>query len=142
MYYAVMGVGSALCAFAVVLLPRDFTFAARWMVFAAVAFTGTLLFTVLPVFPAVLVGLVLCGVGIGPTLVTLFSIAAEVAPVGRVTTVMAMMTTGVVVGQALISAIVGSLIDAYGTSAGFLATSSACAALFALSWPQYVPSSD
>ena len=133
MYYAVMGVGSALCAFAVVLLPRGFTFAARWMVFAAVAFTGTLVFTVLPVFPAVLVGLVLCGVGIGPALVTLFSIAAEVAPVGRVTTVMAMMTTGIVVGQALISALVGSLIDAFGTGAGFLATTSACAALFALS---------
>lgn len=133
MYYAVMGIGSALCAFAVVLLPRGFSFAARWMVFSAVAFIGTLVFTVFPVFPAVLVGLVLCGIGIGPTLVTLFSIAAEVAPIGRVTTVMAMMTTGIVVGQALISAVVGSLIDSHGTGAGFLVTSSACALLFVLS---------
>lgn len=118
-FYGIMGVGSAVCALGVVLLPERFSFVARWLVFASLAFAGSVLLLFADGIGLLIPALVIMGMGIGPSLVTLYSIASEVAPFGRTTTVMAMMSTGVVVGQSGASAITGAVVDAVGFRPGF-----------------------
>ena len=74
------------------------------------------------------------GTGIGPALVTLYSIAAEVAPTGRTTAVMSMMATAVTVGQAAASAVVGNLVDGSGFRVGYVAVAVATGGLLALAF--------
>jgi hypothetical protein len=61
--------------------------------------------------------LALLGIGIGPTLVTLYSLGAARSPLGRSATVMTMLGSGVVVGQAAAAAITGELAESAGTGA-------------------------
>ena len=124
-----MGVSSAACALGVVLLPERFTFSARWLVFAALAVAGGILYVLAGGIGAIVPALLVMGAGIGPSLVTLYSIASEVAPLGRTTTVMAMMSTGVVVGQSASAALTGVVVDVTGYRQGF---GVACAALVLL----------
>lgn len=128
-YYGIMGVSSAACALGVVLLPERFTFSARWLVFAALAVAGGILYVLAGGIGAIVPALLVMGAGIGPSLVTLYSIASEVAPLGRTTTVMAMMSTGVVVGQSASAALTGVVVDVTGYRQGF---GVACAALVLL----------
>ena len=118
-YYGIMGVGSAVLALSVVLLPERFTFTARWIVFGGISLTGSLIMHTVSRPIDVVLPLVIMGCGIGPALVTLYSIASEVAPYGRTTTVMAMMSTGVVVGQSGSSALTGVIIDRFSYFEGF-----------------------
>lgn len=118
-FYGIMGVGSAVCALGVVLLPERFALTARWLVFAGVALAGAVMFVLTRDIGLLVPALLVMGAGIGPSLVTLYSIASEVAPYGRTTTVMAMMSTGVVVGQSAASALTGAVVDAAGYREGF-----------------------
>lgn len=142
LYYGIMGVSSALCAFSVVALPDRVALTTRWLAAGSITLAGavvlnTVLLPVavtlpLPALPTVVVALLVMGTGIGPALVTLYSIAAQVAPHGRTTTVMAMMATAVTVGQASASAIVGNLADARGYGMGYVAVGIAATALVVL----------
>lgn len=116
--YGVMGVGSAICALSVVLLPEAFRLRARWLVFATLMLVGCLLYTQGETLTFFVVALLIMGAGVGPSLVTLFAIASEQSPAGRLTTVMAMMSTGVVVGQSASSALSGTLLDGAGLAVG------------------------
>ncbi len=118
-YYGIMGVGSAILALSVVLLPERFTFTARWLVFGSLALAGSIVMHFVSAPLDVVLPLVIMGCGIGPALVTLYSIASDVAPFGRTTTVMAMMSTGVVVGQSGSSALTGVIIDRFSYYEGF-----------------------
>lgn len=118
-YYGIMGVGSAILALSVVLLPERFTFTARWLVFGSLALAGSIVMHFVSAPLDVVLPLVIMGCGIGPALVTLYSIASDVAPFGRTTTVMAMMSTGVVVGQSGSSALTGAIIDRFSYFEGF-----------------------
>jgi MFS family permease len=135
-FYGIMGVGSALCALGVVLLPERFTFVARWLVFSGLAVAGSLLLIPAEGLGLVVPSLLIMGCGIGPCLVTLYSIASEVAPLGRTTTVMAMMSTGVVVGQSASSAATGAIVDLAGYREGFFVAIAALALLLVLSLVQ------
>lgn len=129
-YYGALGIGSAVCALAVVLLPERFGLSARWIVFAGIMAAGAALSAVQATnIPVLVVALVFMGCGVGPALVTLYSIASDVAPFGRTTTVMASMSTGIVVGQAGASAITGAVIEATGYGSGFALTTGATLAL-------------
>ena len=130
--YGVMGVGSAVCALSVVLLPEAFRLRMRWLVFAALAFAGCLLYTQAETLTVFVIALLIMGAGIGPSLVTLFAIASDQAPVGRLTTVMAMMSTGVVVGQSAASALSGAVLDGVGLAAGLWGPALSGALLVAL----------
>lgn len=116
--YGVMGVGSAVCALSVVLLPEAFQLRARWLVFSTLSLAGCLLYTQAETLTVFVIALLIMGAGIGPSLVTLFAIASDQSPVGRLTTVMAMMSTGVVVGQSAASALSGTVLDSVGLAAG------------------------
>lgn len=137
--YGAMGVGSAVFALGVALFPARFTLRARWLSSAAVLFAGSVLFAALSgAVGTVLIALLVAGIGVGPTLVTLYSLAAVRSPAGRSATVMTLLGAGIVVGQAAASATVGAVASA--VSAGFAAWTPAIAALLVLAaacanWP-------
>ncbi|MYM20610.1 MFS transporter [Brevibacterium sp. 5221] len=132
LYYGIMGIGSAICALGTAWLPRAFGLGARWAAFSLLVLAGSALLHAVPGLPGTVVAMIVMGCGVGPTLVTLFSIASAVAPLGRTTTVMAMMSSALVVGQALSSALTGAVIDAAGFAAGYWAVSGAALVLVAL----------
>lgn len=125
--YGAMGIGSAALALGVALFPARFSLSARWLTFAAVLVASAL---ALPLVDSV-TGMALCllviGVGIGPTLVTQYSLAAAFSPRGRSATVMTMLGSGVVVGQSAASAVTGIVADTLGASVALLAPAVAAA---------------
>ncbi|PKI92753.1 MFS transporter [Actinomycetales bacterium SN12] len=113
--YGVMGVGSAVLALAVAWLPPRFTLHARWMVFAAILVAGSALFATAESVPAMIIALALVGIGVGPTIVTQYSLGAARSPRGRSATVMTMLGSGIVVGQAAAAAGTGAIAESAGT---------------------------
>jgi uncharacterized protein (TIGR03382 family) len=65
-------------------------------------------------------------------LVTLFSLGAEAAPPGRATTVLTALQSTLVVGQAVVTALGGVLVDASGSAAGFGVAAALVAVLLVL----------
>ncbi len=119
--YGAMGVGSATLALMVGRFPTGFSLRARWTVFAAVLLAGVIGFGVSAAVWSITVSLLVAGIGLGPILVTAFSLAALRSPHGWSATVMTILGSAVVVGQASSSAITGWLADSAGTSTSVLA---------------------
>lgn len=119
--YGAMGIGSAALALGVALFPARFTLTARWLVFGSILFAGSL---TLPLAQDV-IGMALCllliGIGIGPTLVTQYSLAARHSPRGRSATVMTMLGSGVVVGQSAGAAVTGLVAETGGAAVALIA---------------------
>ncbi|MFT4260428.1 MFS transporter [Microbacterium sp.] len=118
--YGVMGVGSAALALGVAWLPPRFSMRARWLVFASVLFAGTLLLPFVDTPAMMMLALGIMGIGIGPTLVTQYSLGAARSPLGRSATVMTMLGSGTVVGQSLGAAVGGWVSEQAGTSTALL----------------------
>lgn len=118
--YGVMGIGSASLALGVALFPSSFSLRARWLVFALTMLAGALL---LPLASSVLgmcLVLLVIGCGIGPTMVTQYSLGAVRSPIGRSATVMTILGSAVIVGQSTASAVTGGLADRFGTDAALV----------------------
>lgn len=118
--YGVMGIGSAIFAIAVAFFPTRFVLKARWIVFALLILTGTIVLQGADEVGRVMLSLAIAGIGIGPMLVTLYSLGALRSPVGRSATVMSMLGTGLMVGQATAAAVTGMLTEDYGTQTAFV----------------------
>lgn len=122
--YGVMGVGSAASALAMMLLPAGFSLTRRWLTAAgvllagaaAMAYAGGAAHSVSLMALALLVA----GVGIGPSLVTLFSLGAARSPRGRSATVMTTLGAAIILGQSLAAAGVGRLAESVGPGAALL----------------------
>ncbi|MGO3067312.1 MAG: MFS transporter, partial [Brevibacterium linens] len=114
--YGVMGIGSAVLAISVALFPSAFALWARLLCFAPVLVTGSVVLASTESMPVIVMALLLMGSGIGPSLVTLFSLAAERAPLGRSATVMSMAGSAIIVGQSVSSAVNGILAEDLGTA--------------------------
>ncbi|UOQ56170.1 MFS transporter [Leucobacter allii] len=118
--YGVMGVGSAIFAIGVAILPPRFTLRARWPVFALLIVSGAVLLQTADDLPRMLLSLALMGIGIGPLLVTLYSFGAHRSPEGRSATVMSMLGSALMVGQSAAAAITGAVAEQAGTRAALL----------------------
>ena len=118
--YGVMGIGSAILALGVAWLPARFTVHARWLVFGGILLAGSVLVATASSIGMMTLALALLGVGVGPTLVTLYSLGAARSPLGRSATVMTMLGSAVVVGQAAAAAITGGLAESVGTAPALL----------------------
>lgn len=118
--YGVMGVGSAVLALGVAWLPARFTLHARWIVFAGILVAGSVLFATSTTVTSMIVALALVGIGVGPTIVTQYSLGAARSPLGRSATVMTMLGSGVVVGQAIAAAVTGATAESAGTRAAIV----------------------
>lgn len=118
--YGALGVGSAILALGVALLPARFTLPARWLLFAGVLFGGSLMLPWVHDVTAMLIALTVMGCGIGPTLVTQFSLGAAFGPADRSATVMTMLGSAMVVGQATGAVVTGQVADSAGASTALL----------------------
>ncbi|QKJ20441.1 MFS transporter [Microbacterium hominis] len=119
--YGAMGIGSAALALSVAAFPTRFTLSARWLTFGAVLVVGAAAVPLAQDVAGMAACLLVVGMGIGPTLVTQYSLAAEASPAGRSATVMTMLGSAVVVGQSASSALVGMVGENVGTRAALLA---------------------
>ena len=109
--YGLMGIGSAVLALGVVLLPARFALARRWIVFSLVVTMAAVGYSTADSLAAIIVWLLLMGLGVGPTLVTLFSFAGQRAPLGRAATTMTLLGSALTLAQALSSAVTGWLAE-------------------------------
>jgi len=109
--YGLMGIGSAVLALAVALLPTRFALRHRWLVFAVVLAVSAAGYAASTSLSAVIVMLLLMGLGVGPTLVTLFSIAGYRSPIGRSATTMTLLGSALTLAQALASAVTGAIAE-------------------------------
>lgn len=117
--YAVLGATAAVAAILVGRLPARITLAARWIAGAAVMALAGVVLALWTSVPAIVVVFALAGFAVGATLVTLFTIGAEAAPIGRLSTTMTMVSSGIIIGQGLMMAAVGAVADGLGAVAAF-----------------------
>ena len=129
--YGVMGIGSALLALGVASLPPRFSLRARWIAFSSILVLGAILVVFARSEGMMILALAVLGVGVGPTLVTLYSFGAARSPLGRSATVMTMLGSGIVVGQALASAVTGEIAEHVGTNAALWMPLAAALLVFA-----------
>lgn len=111
--YGLMGIGSAVLALGVVLLPARFALRHRWMLFASVLTVGAIGYATATGIGSVIVWLLLMGLGVGPTLVTLFSLAGDRAPLGRTATTMTLIGSALTLAQAVSSAVIGWIAEVF-----------------------------
>ncbi|MEX0151840.1 MFS transporter [Microbacterium sp. LMI1-1-1.1] len=109
--YGVMGVGSAVLALAVAVLPARFTLRARLLTFAVILTASAAAYSAGGSVETVTVVLCLMGIGIGPSLVTLFSLAGARAPRGRTASTMTILSSALTLAQALSSAVTGAVAE-------------------------------
>lgn len=109
--YAVMGLGSAGTALALVALPPRITARTRWLIggagIACVMFASVTISTAWPT----VIALLLAGLFLGPVVVTLFSVVGNLAPTGSVSTAMTLLTAANVVGVAVGAAVGGQVVE-------------------------------
>lgn len=117
--YAAMGITSSLAAILVERLPHGFAPRARWVVAGAAMTLVALAMPFVAVLPGIVTTFALAGVAVGANLVTLFTLAALAAPVGRLATTMTMLSSGIIVGQAITMALVSRLAESHGVVAAF-----------------------
>nr|WP_026818065.1 MFS transporter [Arthrobacter castelli] len=130
--YAAMGLSSAAAALSVAYWPVTFSHPARWTTAAAAMVALTLLLVLPQAAPAMLLALFVLGFSVGPTMVTIFSVAGDIAPRNRLGTVMTLLASGTVAGTAIGSAIGGGIAERAGYTAAFAVPTSAAALLLAL----------
>ena len=118
--YGLMGVGSAVLALSAALLPARFALRWRWMLFAGVLTAATLGFTLSGSVSGVTVALCLMGLGVGPTLVTLFSLAGTRSPLGRSATVMTVLGSAMALAQSVAAAVTGAVAESVGVGAAMM----------------------
>lgn len=124
--YGLMGIGSAVLALAVAALPAAFALRRRWIVFATVMVLAAVGYAFAGGVEWIVVALCAMGLGVGPTLVTVFSLAGIRSPAGRTATTMTMLGSALVLAQSLASAVTGAIAET--TSLGLVMTFPAIAA--------------
>ena len=118
--YAVMGASSAVAALSVAFWPSNFSHAWRWVATAALMTAGTVGLLLPNSLGMMVVMLLLVGIPVGPTMVTIFSIGGVIAPPQWMGTVMTALASGLVFGAALGSSIAGSIAQNSGYHAAFM----------------------
>jgi MFS family permease len=129
--YGVMGIGSAALALGSAALPATFALRARWLSFGSLLLAAAIAYACARTETGLVVALAVLGLGIGPTLVTLYSLAARLSPPGRSATTMTMLGSAVVVGQAVASAGTGLVVDHLGATTALAAPALAAALVVA-----------
>lgn len=130
--YSVMGISSAAAALSVAFWPERLSQSARWIL-SALAMTAVSLMLLLPAgIPQMLLVLFVLGIPVGPTMVSIFGIGAQLAPPNLMGTVMTLLASGTVAGTAIGSALAGPLADEFGHGAAFWVSAAAAGALLAL----------
>ena len=131
--YAVLGISSAATALSVAWWPQRFRPAARWVACAGAMAVLSLLFLLPDGIVPMLVVLLVVGLPVGPTMVTIYTIGGDVARPERLGTVMTMLASGVVLGSAVGAALAGVTAEAAGHRGAFAAAIGAACAMVVVS---------
>jgi len=123
--YAVMGVGSAIAGLSCAAIPARFVLANRLTFFAAAMVVLSLPLLIVSSIPAMIVVMVPLGCAVGPYLVTLFSMAEREVSAQKVAGVMTLLSSGLVVGYAVGSAVGGRLADSSYPAGAFVVSAAA-----------------
>ncbi|UQN28548.1 MFS transporter [Brachybacterium kimchii] len=115
--YGIMGVGSTILALSISLFPERFALRWRWLVFSALMLAAMIAFGLAGGLAGTAGAMAIAGIGIGPTVVTLYSLAADRSPRGRSATVMTMLGSATIVGQSGASALTGAFAENVGAQA-------------------------
>ncbi|WP_125609969.1 MFS transporter [Specibacter cremeus] len=130
--YAILGLSSAVTALSVAYWPARFTQPWRWVLVGALMTVASIGLLLPGSLGGMVVALLLVGLPVGPTMVTVFSIGGMVAPPQWMGTVMTMLASGIVAGTALGSSVAGSIAQAQGSGPAFLVPIAASAVLLVL----------
>ncbi len=123
--YALMGLGSAMTALLVVVIPERVRLATRILVGGA-GMSLFILGAMQLAGPGTLaLGLLITGLFIGPTMVTAFTLAERCSPDGGVAVAMTSMQSAITVGVSLGAAVGGALAQSAGPDGAFLAGAAA-----------------
>ncbi|PYI68735.1 MFS transporter [Arthrobacter livingstonensis] len=130
--YALLGASSAVAALSVAYWPVAFSHAWRWVLTAGLMLAGSAAFFLPDSLAAMVIVLLLVGIPVGPTMVTIFSVGSVMAPPQWMGTVMTALASGIVAGTALGSSISGALAQSVGYHAAFIVPVAAAGALLLL----------
>ncbi|WP_372699535.1 MFS transporter [Arthrobacter sp. JSM 101049] len=128
--YAALGLTSAVAALSVSVWPKGWAQPLRWAGCALVLVPLALLLQVPQSIGTMVVFLLLVGVPIGPIMVTIFTVGGDVAPLGRMGTVMTMLASGIVVGTAIGNGLAGVMAEVVGPQGAFQVAAAAAVVLF------------
>jgi len=123
--YSAMGLSSAVMALSIAAWPEKFTHGARWVFCALLLTVGSALLLLPLDLGSIIPVLLVLGVAVGPLMVTVFAIGAQVAPAARMSTVMTALSSGIVAGTALGYAVAGAAAQAGGSHPAFLVSGAA-----------------
>lgn len=130
--YAAVGTTSSLMALSVAFWPQGWPQASRWLACAIFMVPAALLLQLPSGFGSMIAVLLLVGLPVGPILVTIFTLGGEIAPPQRLSTVMTLLSSGIVVGTSIGNGLAGLLADSHGY-AGAFGVAAAAAMLLLLS---------
>ena len=130
--YSVLGASSAIAALSVAYWPAAFTHAWRWVLTAVLMVAASAAFFLPDTLGTMIIVLLLVGIPVGPTMVTIFSVGSVIAPPQWMGTVMTALASGIVAGTALGSSISGALAQSTGYHTAFIVPVSAAGALLLL----------
>lgn len=117
--YSLLGIGSGIMALSIALLPAKFSHEARWVTFSVITVAGgALLFSAQSV-GVISICLLVMGIGIGPTLVSQYSLAAKASPLGRLATVMTLVGSSITLWQSGATWFTAQIAESHGTAASF-----------------------
>ena len=119
MLYGAVGLSSAIAAISVAMWPAAFRHTSRWIASASFLALTSLLLQLPQSTGFMLAMLFLVGFGVGPIIVVVMTLGGEVAPAGRLSTVMTMLSAGIVVGTAIGNGLAGLLAESMGYSGAF-----------------------
>ncbi|MGQ4508452.1 MFS transporter [Dermabacteraceae bacterium P13128] len=129
--YGAMGITSAVFALAMVKVPDSVPYPLRWLVTAAFIGTAACLLPLVDRVSTLGIIMALIGIGIGPVMVTMFSLVSEVSPPQRYSLALTLMSAALVTGQAFAAPITGRIVDAAGVATAAWAPA-VCAATLTL----------
>lgn len=123
--YAAVGATSSIAALSVAFWPSGWPQASRWLACAIFMVPAALLLQLPGNIPWMVAALLLVGIPVGPILVTIFTLGGEIAPPERLSTVMTLLSSGIVVGTSIGNGFAGLLADSHGYSGAFGVAASA-----------------
>lgn len=130
--YGAMSVGAIATALALTTVPASVTLEHRWVAAALLSVIGLVLLLLSNGLVVTAIALFIAGCGVGASLVALFSLGAIAAPADRTNTVLVTLQSSLVVGQAVITAASGVLVETVSASAAFAVATALALALVAL----------
>lgn len=128
--YGAMGFSSAIAAISVAAWPQAFSQINRWIACGAALTILSFGLHIVGSIPLMLLALFIAGFAVGPVIVTVMTLGGEVAPPQRLSTVMTMLSAGIVVGTAIGNGLAGVFAESLGYLGAFWVSTGGALVIF------------